>query len=85
MRERRQLETCDAVNGADPRTGWPSACGSWLSGLKTSRRLQVRSHRDPDSRGRSGDPQRNSPQPVFDPKIVDPREFTFVVGHYSVA
>ena len=36
------------------------------------------------TRGRSGDPQRNLLQPVFDPKIVDPREFTFVIGHHSV-
>ena len=28
---------------------------------------------------------RNSLQPVFDLKTVDPREFTFVAGHYSVA
>ena len=31
------------------------------------------------------EPAMNSPQPVFDPKIVDPREFTFVVGHHSEA
>ena len=31
------------------------------------------------------EPAMHSPQPVFDPKIVDPREFTFVVGHNSEA
>jgi hypothetical protein len=78
---RRAMES--AGDRRERRRPWSAvterASGARRGGPYTSALTEIRMTRS------IMEPAMNSPQPVFDPKIVDPREFTFVVGHHSEA